>query len=412
MSLRPTITLDRDRQLWIIARGDWAIPIHTAPCSMPDGRKGEYVAAAVVLNGPQYAMLNPILKEFALDDFGVYWVVKPGTVEKLATQAPGITAEIYLKWPGVKANPCREVFVPVETLPDGENVDFKPGKEPERFLRRVAETGLVTLPQLKVIWAVIQTEAARYLYQSRKPLDMGFCVLHAVPFRATWKAKMISEFPELISVMKLPKAERAAALASMTIGARLRSTDMIEFDPNAGVIGWTIEAVPTKSWLEWVKTHETRQLAAQGPVNYVHRWSQLIRSTSSSIYEVLSSWCDRAACEFAALDSGRNGLGQMFCRAVGKGRVRKMANPQPDTQLRYSDPTLAISGPESEEDGVQEPENVSLPPMPAVRLELEHLRDAVPDVGAGAGSEGAIGLRVPDQRCQLSPAEGLLASGQ
>ena len=67
----------------------------------------------------------------------------------------------------------------------------------EKLLKTVAETGVISLPQMKLVWEVLQEKMLDQMVNGRESVDLGFAELYPIPYRANWKNGLHDEFNKI-----------------------------------------------------------------------------------------------------------------------------------------------------------------------------------------------------------------------
>ena len=67
----------------------------------------------------------------------------------------------------------------------------------EKLLKNIAETGVISLPQMKLVWEVMQEKMLDQLVNDQESIDLGFAELYPIPYRTNWKNGLFDEFKNL-----------------------------------------------------------------------------------------------------------------------------------------------------------------------------------------------------------------------
>lgn len=340
------ITLTSDLQMRLIKGEVWTLPIYVALCRTDDGRTLEYACPCPAIFGSQFEAMHEFLSPYMLADYGMFWTFAEGTFEKISTVAPGVTPTYHVVWPGHLHDPSKVIELAQQEIMRYDKVEVDIS-ESEDFLRHlVNKTGVMRLADMRIIWSTIQQIGAEWLYREQKPLDLGFTRLIALPYRANWRAYITKEVPGLITIWRMPDAERDAALAAAAFHQNLLKTNLIEFNQKEQTVGWTIDSLPSKTWDDYVRKNElARQQALCTPQRYVSWWGCTLSKLKKNIYESLGNWLEKVSRPIAGLDPGNRASGQRLVAYLSKGRVTTPIHDQPDVAPQSPDVTRQIEGP-------------------------------------------------------------------
>ena len=64
----------------------------------------------------------------------------------------------------------------------------------EKLLKNIAETGVISLPQMKLVWEVMQEQMPEMMVNKHDSIDLGFAEIFPIPYRANWKNGLHDEF--------------------------------------------------------------------------------------------------------------------------------------------------------------------------------------------------------------------------
>lgn len=165
------------RELWRLTGAYWALPIGV---DFPD----DQTDVAIVRIGHGLCLLN-IQRETALarlTDVGASRVASRLTIlrsqlETVASPATETDPEKVVEW-----NPSE----PLRYRAPKGNPDE--ARNRDEFFHDFAKIGWVPNPvQAEVLWQAFCRHALHWLINKGKPVDLGFCELHAIPMRPNWK---------------------------------------------------------------------------------------------------------------------------------------------------------------------------------------------------------------------------------
>ena len=72
----------------------------------------------------------------------------------------------------------------------------------EKLLKKIAETGVITRPQLKLVWEVMQEKMLERLVEEQESIDLGFAELYPIPYRENRKNSLYDEFKNIVQDFK------------------------------------------------------------------------------------------------------------------------------------------------------------------------------------------------------------------
>ena len=131
------------------------------------------------------------------------------------------------------------------------------------------------------VWTAMISTIPKWLVAHRKPVDLGFFKLVAVPLRSAWKATILNRFPTLGALLK---GNGWPAIAPTVSNAELGEITESDHGP---IIGWNIEVVPLKRWFKYTKAVESERLKAHPGESYVRQWGAIIHGLKDEIVEIL-----------------------------------------------------------------------------------------------------------------------------
>lgn len=360
----------------VISEEAWALPLYAASCTTSDGTPMEYVCPTPGINGPQFDKMLEYMRPFLGEDMGMFWLLPEGTIQVISKPCPGVTPNYHIQWPGHTRDTDKVIDLIRADIISPEPMPSDISSESEEFLREIVEkTGIIRLADLRVIWSAIQQEGAEWLYRKNKVIDLGFTRLVALPYRANWRAWLVTDVKNLIVMFRKRDNPRDAQLESIGFLTNLYRTSMIEFHEKTKTVGWTIDSLPTKQWDEYVKANESSRLQALStPERYLRWWSFTITKLHKNIYDSLKNYLEKVGVPIAGLDPGRFHSGPALVRLTSNGRVRAAIPEQP--RVDPANPPLddkTISGPPGEYAVVAAAAPV--PEMPVIRFGKPNVRN-------------------------------------
>jgi hypothetical protein len=298
--MRTTAPTD-DKQLWRIADHhegqDRSWPVYATPSQDSVGDCYLVELASPVEHSSQWQFVNGVLERVAFESDGPRWLIRHRPFEQVAIRCAGVTPEYYIRW-GDTTQPVATGVPPKSPKPRKDDID-------DAFIRFVCnETGLTDIPQLKLMYAMLCQYAPRWLLERHKPLRLGFCTIHAFPYRANWQATLHAKWPEILSVFRKPKRYVKGCLEATGFTESLYATDVVEMQTDA-TFGWTLNVTPEQAFEEAVAEVETESLHKSSSGHYVGRWSKLVSKLQGEILYAFSSWLEKASRPVASIDVTR-----------------------------------------------------------------------------------------------------------
>jgi hypothetical protein len=342
------VTVTGDRELWLWRKGNCCFPMYVIPCKGEDGVAYRMILPAIGPNLEQHEAIIEAFTAYSLSGRSDRYVIEASVAETLIERAPGITPLFYFRW----EMPTGDIITrtDLEKEPEKFDVPIKKGMrvkgstESDEFLKFIVQqTKITDLDSLRTIWEMIQLYGAEWLYKSGRSIDLGFCKLDAVPFRANWKQIILSRFPGIGRFFRMGKDKRNAQLqAHEDLPAFLRGTWMIEIDGGENVIGWNIEARSSLAWREYVFENEKIRLKKHGGPAYASWWRSIVYRMENQLYDILGDFIQRTTAPCAGLHSIRGDGGESLVPKVRAGRVLPETEDDQQTLVVYPDPSVNV----------------------------------------------------------------------
>lgn len=366
-----------DRQLWKYDLSKdglkISLPVYATP-GIVDNEPYWLVIPAVPISEGPWGHLSAVLDPLSIHDGPDFWVIRHEDFK--AEKCNGVTPEYYLRYPETQYGTGLTVR-PIYGTERRQPVDID-------FLQDMWQrTSVAELRVVRAVWQAICQELPRYLVATGKSVSFGFMELRCFPYRANWKQILLSRFPRILPVLRLPKEQRDDLIHKTGFGIAQLNTGLMALSGKAHphTIGWTLECDLQPSWHQYIDGHENDVLATLGPRKYFQRAINLFDRFRVRALETFTRWVEQTARPCAAINRGRgHGLVRLV-PAIRPNRVR----PEGDGNLVVSittpvgDPTLYdLDG----DPYVAEPHQ-DLPPLPVVLLNSPDVWDDRGDVPAG-----------------------------
>lgn len=321
-----SFTPSDDKQLWRVADcidgQDYSWPVYATYGYDSSFHRCYLVELAIpVETEEQWQFVSTPLNEYAFEQDGARWYIRPEIFEKKLLKCKGVTPSYYLKW----NVPTSDANVPTSNVPTPvEEID-------EDFVRYCCVMrGEPDMRTARRYYDMFCKFAVRWMLEKHKPVKMGFCTLYALPLRANWCGVLHATWPNILATFRKKKGRRAALEAGGFMES-LHNTELVEMQTQE-TFGWTINAVTEKPFEKAVEKSEAEILASSDASKYVMRYGKLIGGTlNAQILEVFQAWLEKAARPFAHVDTTVARRDLRLVPRTGRGRIRPAATPPPVT---------------------------------------------------------------------------------
>lgn len=306
--------------------GSWSLPLYIDwKHDKVSDRHYALVMPAVGLYTSQALTLIALLQVHDIQGRKDQWVIPRKIAETLLIKAPGITPLRYYKWPDETMPPLpayKETKLLSETpvLETGRNGN-------EAFISHIASVWGIQSSVVKIVFKAIAEEAPKWMMENRQALELGFCRLVAVPFRANWKEIVAFKFRKwkLMSIFNSPQKDQREALEEAGMPAAMCSLHNIGLDHGKGHVHYTLEAIPTKKFEKAVKLVEGRRLAC-GRTSYVAQYEKSVEKLYHHLLDALETYLRKTSAPFAKVSASCHSSVIRFMPAItSKVKVRNTA---------------------------------------------------------------------------------------
>lgn len=244
----PDVTLVKvgDKQLWLLTVENSVLPAFVQLFEDEKGDRFWGVYPAIEMLYPAHQKFNEVLKVRAVATGGEYLFFKSlNAIREILTKADGVTPSYYYTWKGDR------VFEDSEDSSISSNIeknDF-PSVLDDVFLREVVtRTQICSLASMRVIWAAIVQVMMQMLITHRRPVNLGFATIFAVPYRVNWKSILMGAFPNSYRCFTKPKRSQPDELQKAGITRALRYKELLSIDQKKHFCNWALEFVPNEAW--------------------------------------------------------------------------------------------------------------------------------------------------------------------
>ena len=216
---------------------------------------------------------NAWFSESGMERLAECWVLPGIEMPACMVKAPGITPSYYL---------------PADSQPEAPEVideDF-----PMEVWRA---SGISDRAVFLAVWTALITTIPKWLVGHRKPVNLGFFTLAAVPLRAAWKTHVLARLPTLGALLS---GTGWSAIAPTVGNAELGEVCESDHGP---IVGWNIEVIYGQRWKKYTKAVESARLKAFPGESYLQQWGAILHGLKDEICQIL-----RQADEKADLPAG------------------------------------------------------------------------------------------------------------
>jgi hypothetical protein len=324
--MRPITPLD-DKQLWRIIDHkegcDYSWPLYATPAKDSSGDCYFIELAHPAESEAQWQFVSKILGDRAFDSDGPRWLMRRGPFEQLALKCNGVTPKYYLKW----GEPLSENKPRISDPPKLPDISKEDG-----FLKfACAEAGLTNLPQVKLAFKLLNAFALRWMLEKQKPLDLGFCKIHALPYRANWQSILHAKNPNILPVFRKKKRALNDILEAMGFFEQLHDAELIEMHEQT--FGWSLAITESKTFTNTADAIERGTYDGATPKRYLMRWSSLVQKHYANILEVFGHWLEKTAHPVGHVELPREKALWRLVPKKSRGRVYPNTPKPPETRL-------------------------------------------------------------------------------
>lgn len=183
-------------------------------------------------------------------------------------KAPGVTPAYYL---------------PENTVPD------EPEVIDEDFPMEVwRASGISDRAVFLAVWTAMITTLPKWLVSHRKPVNLGFFTLCAVPLRAAWKTHVMARLSTLGALLS---GNGWSAIAPTVGTAEMGEVHESDHGP---IIGWNIEVLHGQRWRKYTKAVESARLKSFPGESYLQQWGAIIHGLKDEIVKLLQQADEKA----------------------------------------------------------------------------------------------------------------------
>ena len=256
-----------DKELWILKSGELSVPFFCRPGVFSELQGTYWLIQTAIFAGSQYRQMVNMLDPLLHCTLPEGRFIEDSILKANFTKAPGVTPEFYFKSKAAPGGKSIDIKIDPQLMDEStrEKVDMD-------FVDWVSDrTSILPKKELRLLWLTFATLAPQYLLQKMNPIDFGFARLHALPFRASWKAILMSKFPKAWRWLRAKSKWPLFEISPYAVESR--KTDLIGVRPYgaAHVISWTLEIEPSNLWHDYTLRVEQKAFSAASPRAYLVR---------------------------------------------------------------------------------------------------------------------------------------------
>ena len=197
----------------------------------------------------------------------------------------------------------------------------------EKLLKTVAETGVISLPQMKLVWEVLQEKMLDQMVNGGESVDLGFAELYPIPYRANWKNGLHDEFTKIGQDFNGKGHDACVEIAKdKGFWAEMSNTRLLAFKNH---IYWSIEVVPKKQW--WVNTVklEMDKRSKMSASDYCRYVAKVVYKLKGKLLDVYRSFISQAAIPCGGIRNSRVAGGHFLVPFI---RARQVSAKHPENR--------------------------------------------------------------------------------
>lgn len=371
------------REIWSVRGASWSLPIAV---EWPGGQNE--IAAARIGGGIrlldcQIAAVEAKLREIGAEydqrgECGKRWWIMRTALEQHCQNEGYVDPQTVVEW-------CRVQQEVRYTKPSNPQRKMR-----EEFFREFCKGGIMDSPaKAEFIFTAFCKFILHRLINTQQPVDLGFCQLVPVPFRANWKSMLLTAHRG----ERLDTRDLLRPVANEVV-----KPQYVAWNRNGRYIYWTLEVLPLKGWyiatLKYELTRKRKGYRLKSEFNrYLSAVSDTIRRALPYARQLYAAYVSNVNKPTARLVTERRRQGTKPKPYKQRGHFFGVRAPDvvhPAYDVRNASPVAPVEfGDTDEEDcGVRE----------------------VPDISSGVADLRATGSDVAESEDQANGDHGLPVS--
>lgn len=374
-----TLLDDGDIELWLAKGNDWQLPLYAKPKVVDGTNQPLYFCTPAVPNitAHHQVELNKFFAPHRLNVDASFWVLDRHKLADICSKAPGLTPAFYVTWKGTRAFEPQDARNGTATEAELLDPDDSPNADGERFIEFfMLRSGLFERDVMRVFWREFRRVAMLWLGTERQPLDLGFCKIVPLPYRANWREIVLARHPKLGAILKSTSGtQRQALLVFFGIYDTLSNLILGSINGN-GVCNWSFNLLVDPKLRALLSKDESAIFKSIGPESYAERVFSLFQKNQNYSLAMLAQYLDQAVSPCGRTDKGPSGFGKRIVPHIPEGQIRAVAPVIPKVFAVARNTWQELTGPEPNDTcEVVEVTPESMPQMSALQPQLEDVRD-------------------------------------
>lgn len=385
-----------DRELFyaLAADSSWSLPMFVEWKHDKDhGKHYALVTPAVTLYVNQGLSMQALFQFHDIMGEKNRWLIPRNICEAILHKAPGITPTHYYLWPDDTCPPLppgwNEMKCRGWKYPELKDEDKITKAQP--FLKHVATKASIPHSLVNIVFKAICQEAPQWMLDNKQPLELGFCQLVAMPFRANWKEIVAFKckswkLRKLFSENKVD-ADLHAKLAELKMPSVMCSPQNIGL--SRGKLEHTLEVIPTKKFQEAVDKSESQRMSC-GWNAYVAHYEESVEKYYHLMVRALGNYIKKAAVPFARVHgSSVSGVVRFLPVGAKEALIHGVAVRDIPRHIIPPDSNFSVLEEEQRDPTlvqIQAPEVLCLPGVPQVSQDMRQRL-----IGPAVVEQGQVG---------------------
>ena len=198
----------------------------------------------------------------------------------------------------------------------------------EKLLKSISETGVISLPQMKLVWEVMQEKMLDQLINQQRSIDLGFAEIYPIPYRANWKNGLHDEFKNIGQDFKGKGHDACVEIAkNKGFWAEMSNTRLLAFKNDH--IYWGLEVAPRKSWWSNMIRSEKNKRKNLSAADYCRYVARVVYKLKGNLIDVYRSFISQASIPCGGVRNSRIAGGHFLVPFI---RGRKVSPSHPENR--------------------------------------------------------------------------------
>lgn len=313
------------------------------------------VMPAVCFYPNQHLLIKAMLGPHDIQGRDDQWLIPRKVAESLLHKAPGVTISYYYKWPDPNF-PVLPMTKPMSLSPKGAEMrNTRGSQDTEAFISHLCQKNGLPNSVVRLVLRAISDDAALWMLEQRRALDLGFCRLIATPFRPNWKEIVSFKFRKwkLLGMFNASQKEKYTGLEEAGLPAALCSVQNVGIrrgraGRSSFKIDYTLEAIPGRKFEVAINTVESSRQAC-GHGSYVASFEKTVESLYHHLLDALENYLRKSSAPFARVsERGVEGVMRFLPTIGAKVRVRGVSANKLPVHIVAPDTAFSVFGERSD----------------------------------------------------------------